>query len=342
MYLKELENLINNVEEDSLKEYIYPAKAKGISPILKILLTNKCKNNCKYCLNNARSNCPRYFLSPSDLSKQFISLYRKNLAKGIFISSGIYKNANFSQEKILETLYILRKNLNYSGYIHAKILPKTDFSLIEKIFDFADRISINLEYPAQKYLSRVSSKELFDDLFKRLKFLSRLNKEKKIKSGITTQFIVGGQKICDREYLNLAYYLYKELKLKRIYYSRFIPQEGTPLENLKEESPLRIKRLYEADFLLRDYGISPSQFLYDKEGNLVLEYDVKEAFALKNKNLFPVDVNKACFELLIKIPGIGKERAKRIINLRKGAKINSFEKLEKIGIPKKVKKWIKF
>jgi len=342
MNSKELKNLINETEVDSLRENIYPAKAAKIFPILKILLTNKCRNDCQYCLNNVKSNCSRFFISPWNLSKFFLSLYRKNLVRGLFLSSGIYKNPNFSQEKILETLFVLRKKLNYSGYIHAKVLPQADFSLIKELFKFSDRLSINLEYPAQKYLSSLSSKQLFEDLLRRLKLLSRLNRERKIKAGITTQFIVGAREVSDREYLNLAYYLYKNLGLKRVYYSRFIPQKGTPLEEEREENPLRIKRLYEADFLIRDYNILPSHLLYDQKGNLPLEIEVKQAFALKNKELFPLDINKASYEELIKVPGIGKERAKRILTLREEAKISSFKKLEALGIPKKAQRWIKF
>ncbi len=342
MSLKDIQEAITvcRVEQDFLKDFIYPAQGRDDFPIFKVLLTNMCQNKCKYCVNNLTSSCKRFVFKPEKLASHFMSMYRKKVVKGIFISSAIYKNADFSQEKILETIIILRKKFNFTGYIHAKVLPTASLSLIKKLFDYADRVSINLEYPTQKHLSLVSSKVLLEDLMLRLKYLSKINKEKKLASGITTQFIVGGQPVTDREYLNLSFYLYRKLKLKRIYYSGFVPFKGTPLENVEEESILRVRRLYEADFLLRDYGILPSQLHYDVRGNLFLDKDVKEAFATKNFYLFPVNINKADLELLIKVPGIGKKTARRIIRLRNEAKITSLDKLKKIGVSSKAYKWL--
>jgi predicted DNA-binding helix-hairpin-helix protein len=259
---------------------------------------------------------------------------------GLFVSNAIYKNPNFAQEKILETLIILRKKFNYSDYIHAKVLPQTDFNLIKELFSFADRLSINLEFPAQKYLSDVSGKILLEDLIKRLRYLSKINREVRLRSGITTQFVVGATSACDREYLSFSHYLYHHLNLKRIYYSGFQPIKGTSLENQPPVHPLRIKRLYEADFLIKEYGFLPGEFAYDKSGNLLLDRDVKENFALKNKEQFPVNVNRDSFEELIRVPGIGRERASRILKLRKETRITSFDKLKRISVPEKSKEWI--
>jgi predicted DNA-binding helix-hairpin-helix protein len=326
-------------EEDPLDCFIYRSTYQ---PILKILLTNKCQKDCAYCINNCKTNYPRYQLDPLKLSKEFISMYKEKKVRGLFLSSAIYKDSNLSQEKILETLIILRKKFNYSGYLHAKVLPNTDFSLIKELFKYADRLSINLELPAQKYLSSVSSKNLFEDLMKRLRFLTKLNKERRLKSGITTQFVVGALKEKDVEILNLTQYLYQNLNLKMVHYSGFKPIKGTPLENKQEVDPLRIKRLYEASILLRDYGFKYREFLYDKEGNLTLDAPIKELAAMKNKKIFPINVNKADYFLLLRIPLIGKTKATKILTLRKEKKIVSFKDLEKIGISKKVEKWICF
>jgi len=328
------------VEEDSLRDFIYPAKAGKIRPILKILLTNRCQGKCSYCANNRDTNCLRFSISPKNLSRYFMNLCRKKLVEGLFVSNALYRNADFSQEQILETLIILRKKMEYKGYLHAKILPGSDFALIRELFKYADRLSINLEFPTQKDLSLVSEKELYYDLMRRLKYLSRINENEKLKSGITTQFVVGATSATDREYLTMSSYLYRNLKLRRVYYSGFVPIRGTPLESLVPVSPLRIKRLYQADFLIREYGFLPSRLAYDAKGNLLLDKDVKEAFALKNKSLYPVNVNRASWEELIKVPGIGKNKASQILKLRKEGKITSFDKLEKLKIPTKAKPWI--
>ncbi len=329
-----------DVEIDSLSSYIYPAKGKKVNYIFKVLFTNRCSYNCSYCFNNVKSNCARFIFKPQRLANMFINLYKKNKVRGIFLSSGIYKTEDYSQEKILETVIFLRRRLNYRGYIHAKVLPRVSLSLIKTLFSYVDRLSINLELPAQKYLSKVSNKDFLSDLFTRLKYLSRLNNEFHLSGGITTQFVVGAVGESDREILSFTEKLYRQLNLRRVYYSGFIPYKGIPLENVPTADILRIKRLYEADFLIRDYNFSSSDFSYDENGNLLKDKNVKVGYALKNIHLFPLDINKAGFEDLIRIPTIGKRKANDVMALRKEAKINSFQKLEKIGISKEARRWI--
>ncbi len=328
------------VEADCLSSYIYPAKAKKINYIFKILLTNCCYYNCGYCFNNVKSNCPRFILKPLQLAKLFMNLYKKNKVEGIFLSSGIYKKEDYSQEKILETVILLRKKLGYKGYIHAKILPNASLYLIKELFHYVDRLSVNLEFPAQKYLRKVSHKKSFSDLFARLKYLSALNRSLSLSKGITTQFVVGALGESDREILSVTERLYRLLKLKRVYYSCFLPFPNIPLSSVSPVDNLRVRRLYEADFLIRDYGFVSSEFLYDEYGNLLRNMDVKTASAFKNSHLFPININKARFDELIRIPTIGKKTAYQIIKLRKEAKINSFQKLVKIGINKEARRWI--
>lgn len=338
-HIEDLNASSASFEQDFLNGFIYQTTYQ---PILKVLLTNQCQRRCAYCINSCQTNYPRYHITPLELSRQFIGMYKKKKVKGLFISNAIYKDANFSQEKILETLILLRKKLHYPGYLHAKVLPGADFSLIKEVSQYSNRLSINLEFPAQKYLSSLTSKDLFEDLMRRLKFLARLNREREIRNGITTQFVVGAQNEKDIEILSLTQYLYQALNLKVVHFSGFYPIKETPLENKKEVNPLRVKRLYEAGILLRDYGFEYKDFLYDKEGNLVLEGTVKELAAIKNKKIFPLNINKADYSLLLRIPDIGKIRASKIITLRKNKRITSFAHLEKIGIPQKVRKWICF
>lgn len=332
---KEVVSFYNEDEVDSLNRFIYPS----LHPILKILYTNQCREQCKYCTNNLYSNIHRYTLKGEDFCKKFLYLWRTKKVHGLFISSAIYKNSDFSQEIILKTILNLRKKYSYPGYIHAKILPHSDLDLIQEIVKYADRVSINLESPCQKYLSCVSEKNLWDDLMYRLRYLSYLNQEKNFKGGVTTQFVVGlGE--TDRDLLHMSEYLYRKLKLKRVYYSGLHLTKETQLLKFTPPSELRIRLLYQADFLVRDYGFSYQELPYDSKGNLVRGRDLKESYAQFHPHIFPVNLNFKGIEDLIRVPGIGKVTAKRIIEYRRENRIKSQYDLEKLKVPKKSYKWI--
>lgn len=323
------------IEVENYLPFIYPATGeKGrICNLFKILLTNNCKSNCLYCVNRKNRDCPRYSLSPYRLAEIFYQFWKKRYVEGLFLSSAIEQDTNETQEKIIKTAEILRKRYEYKGYIHLKILPGADPYLIRKASIVASRISLNMEAPSTGYLSKISrEKDFSKNLLKTLKYISKVNKENSLPAGITTQFVVGAAGEKDKEILGFSYYLYKNHNLKRIYYSRFIPVINTPLENLPACNPQREVRLYQADILIRRYGFTSAEIPYDEKGNLILEKDPKLLWAEKNPSFFPVEINKASFEELIRVPGIGFKSAKKIIGIRKENTINSPSQLKKLRI----------
>jgi len=315
-------------------KFIYPAVGKKGSCVrlFKVLQSNACEGNCFYCANRKDRDFQRINFSPHELAKLFIQYYRQRLVDGLFLSSAIYGSANQSEEKMLATLQLLRDKYGYGGYIHYKVLPGTDEALIKAAAHLADRLSINLEAPGEKYLARLSpTKKFTRELMGGLEKIARLNQEKPLKAGITTQLVVGAAKETDREILNLSGKLYQIYKLWRVYYSAFMPIKDTPLEGMPPCPPLREYRLYQADFLLRKYGFTPQELPFKKDGNLPQEYDPKLAWALKNKDKFPLEINKADFSELLRVPGVGRISAKRIMESRKLEKFSRLDQLKKTG-----------
>lgn len=325
-------------QKERFTSFIYPSVCGNkIIKLFKVLLTNNCKFNCLYCANRRDRDCPRYSFQVNELAETFYSMWKKGIVSGLFLSSGIDKDNNETQEKMIEVVKILRKKYKYTDYIHLKILPGVDEYLIKRANFYADRLSLNMEAVNSEYIKRISKEKDFSkNLLSTLKKLSDLNKEIPLKNGITTQIIVGSSEEKDKEILSFSYYLYKNYNLSRIYYSGFIPVFKTPLENKKPCSLKRQVRLYQADILLRKYKFLPTEIPFDKDGNLYLNKDPKTIWAKKNKNLFPVEINKADFYQLIRIPGIGFKSAQKILEIRKEGKIKSEDILRKIGV--KIKK----
>jgi len=315
------------------KDFIYPAVAgRRIVNLFKVLQTNYCQNNCLYCVNRRNRECKRFRFSPQELASIFMSYYKRRLVEGFFLSSSIYKSADFSQEEMLSTVKILRGRFGYRGYIHFVILPEVSFGLIKEVKKFVDRLSINLEVPYKNYLSKISLEKDFDKILKTLKFISDLDRERPLKAGVSTQFIVGTVNEKDREILETAFKLYKDFKLARVFYSGFSPVLNTPLEKNLPCSGLRELRLYQADILFRKYGFSLEDLVFDQNGNLSLESDPKISWAKRNPEFFPIEVNKADFKVLLKIPGVGKISAERITKLRQNKKIKDLTELKRLGV----------
>lgn len=315
------------------EEFIYPARAKGkIVSVFKILLSNICYNDCLYCANRSSRNCRRYKFKIDEVVEVFINLYSRGKVNGLFISSGIYNNPSRVQLEILKVVEILRNKYHYSGYIHSKVIPGANPDVTEEIFKFSDRVSLNLEAPGEKYIARIAPCKNFLELYTSLKKLSQLAKKYGIKAGTTTQIIVGIGDEDDRTILSFAYRLYTQLGIKRVYYSGFQPVKLTPLEGNLRCDELRIARLYQADYLIRLYSFKPWELIYDSLGNLPKNKDPKLAWAEKNL-VKKININKAGFQELIKVPGIGHNLATRIINLRQKANITP-SKLKELGIYK--------
>ena len=321
--------------------FVYSAIGEGRRDVrlFKTLQMNACQNNCRYCANRRDRNFPRTGFTPEGLARTFMEYYKRRLADGIFLSSAVVKNSEYTQEKILEALKLIREKYGYRGYVHAKIMPGISGKLIGEISKYSDRMSINLEGINQKYLSRLTQNKSFERLFATLKEIAFLNLEKPLKAGLTTQFVVGTSGESDKEILGVSQNLYKNLRLWRVYYSKFDPVPDTPLQNQKPCSDLREARLYQADFLLRKYGFESDELTFDKIGNLPEDIDPKLAWAKAHPEFFPVEVNTAPFEKILRIPGIGRISAKRIVEVRHqsqrdpfGTKLVDLEQLRKIGV----------
>ncbi len=317
--------------------------------LFKVLITNCCSNTCFYCPFSKSRDFKRKTFSPEELSKYFSNIYNRGFAKGIFLSSGILGKWYKSQKLINETVYLLRKKYDYKGYIHTKIMPGADYNAIEEAILFSDRVSINLEAPSEKRLKEIApeknfKKELMSVLYKikdiRFNFVDKFGK-RILKSGVSTQFVVGAREEKDYEYLKISYYLLKSKLVDTIYFSAFTPIKGTKFENLKPVSKLRERRLYQAFKLLKYYGFTLRDIYLDNNLNLYLNKDPKEVWAERNIDFFPVDIERASFYELIRVPGIGPKRAKKILELRKDFSIYFFEKVLKI-VPYKSLKYLVF
>jgi putative DNA modification/repair radical SAM protein len=305
-------------------------------PLLKVLMTNKCSNDCRYCINHNKHRFNRVEFSPEELASLFIDYYQNRYVEGLFLSSGIPNDAENSMENMVEVISKLRLDYGYKGYIHLKILPGSSYDLIKRAVSLADRVSINIEAATPEGLSELSSTKKYDtDILRRINWIKRLTKRDKTlaPSGQTTQFIVGATDETDQQILDRVNWLYKKMDIKRSYFSTFEPMKDTPLEFHEEPSSKRSPRLYQADYLLNSYGFNLDELVFDENDNLKLDADPKYYSALSHKELFPVEINEAPYEELLRVPGIGKISAARIIRNRKlGNCFKKLEDLKNIGV----------
>lgn len=313
---------------------------RGTVCLFKVLLTNVCINDCAYCVNQIGRDCPRLSFQPEELAKLFMGLYTKKLAQGLFLTSGIAGSASQTMESMIKTVEILRNCYGFKGYVHLKVLPSASFDCVEEACKLASRVSINIEAPTAQYLARLSSKkDLYQGILEPMRWVKHLmaTNERLVPSGQTTQFVVGASGETDRDILRTTAALYREMELRRVYFSAFRPITGSRLEGLGPTSPLREHRLYQADWLLRIYGFSPSEveLALEGNGNLSLKKDPKLVSAEKQPWLFPVDVNRASYDELLRIPGIGPVSAKRIVDARREHSIFALEQLTKMGVSTK-------
>lgn len=318
--------------KDPLHKWIYPASLPDgkITFLLKILLSNECENDCQYCINRCGRQIKRISFEPEELVKLFLKLYYKHFVHGLFLSSGIAWGVNQTMEKMIKVIEILRKRYRYKGYIHLKLLPGVSFSYVERAVQLANRVSLNLEAPTQKRLSQISHKDIKDDIYQRMKWIDKIISAGNIRCSQSTQFVVGASDESDYEILKTTDWLYSHLKLARTYFSAFQPVEKTPLETHPPTPLMREHRLYQADFLLRCYGFKFEELKFDREGNLPLNLDPKMVFALTHLDKFPLEINNASKEELLRVPGIGLTSATRIIKSKD--KFHSPEELKRLGV----------
>jgi predicted DNA-binding helix-hairpin-helix protein len=309
-------------------------------PMLKTMLTTACERDCYYCPFRAGRSMRRASFKPEEMARTFAEMNRAGIAQGLFLSSGILKGGASTQDKLLDSVDILRRKFNYAGYIHLKIMPGAEKDQVLRAMQLADRISINLEAPNEKRLPALAPhKFFFDELFQRLQWADEIRRTLPPHTGwqgrwpsLVTQFVVGAAGESDLEILSTTAHLYKRLRLARAYFSAFHPVSNTPLEGLAPENPWREHRLYQSSFLLRDYGFDLEELPFTGQGNLPLETDPKLAWASANLRETPVELNRADRRALLRIPGIGPKGADAILAARRKGALRELRDLRALGI----------
>jgi putative DNA modification/repair radical SAM protein len=305
-------------------------------PLFKVLMTNKCSNDCRYCINHNKHKFDRVEFSPEEVTSIFLDYYNNRYVEGLFLTSGIPGDAESSMEDMVEVARKLRMEHEYKGYIHLKILPGTSYDLLKRAMTLADRVSINMEAATPDSFEELSSTKNYQtDIIRRMKWIKRLNNRNHdlAPAGQTTQFIVGTTSETDEEILKRVEWLYKKIGIKRSYFSQFHALKDTPMEKHEEPHPKRTSRLYQADHLVNSYGFKLEELVFEDDGNMQVDYDPKYCAALSNMDRFPVEVNEASYRELLRVPGVGKLSARRIIELRKrGVRFSRLQELKELGV----------
>jgi len=325
--------------------------------LLKVLFTNKCAYDCEYCVNRRSNDFPRASFEPDELARLTIEFYRRNYIEGLFLSSAVEKSPDYTAERILECLQLLRYKYGFAGYIHAKIIPGVSPEILHQIGLVADRLSVNIEMPNSDSLARFAPQKKPKQIFAPMKQITnsliernalvgpgtmfkgaqlavpRTKKDVFAPAGQTTQMIIGAGGETDRSILITSENLYHTFKMKRVYYSAYVPIVDSPILPDRNTAPpmAREHRIYQADWLLRFYGFTVSELFNTAEENLDPDLDPKVTWALRNLDKFPIEVNKAPYEMLLRIPGIGAVSAKRIVRQRKVSAVK-FDDLKKMGV----------
>jgi predicted DNA-binding helix-hairpin-helix protein len=319
----------------TLNDWIYPAVLPGGKTIrlLKVLQTNACQNDCSYCPTRASASIQRISFAPEELAAFFIDMLNRGLVSGLFLSSGIAGGAPHTMDRLLATAEIVRRRYGFLGYLHLKVMPGAEFAQVEAAVRLADRVSLNLEAPTAEGLARIAGKKDFEDgLLTRMGWIHQLATQGLgAPGGQTTQFVVGAAGETDREILSTTIRLYQQIHLRRVYYSAFRPVPGSPLQGHPPTPAVRQQRLYQADFLFRQYGFQLGDLVFDEEGHLPLATDPKTSWAAHHPELFPMEINTASRKELLRVPGIGPVAADRLLDLRRHSRLRRVEVLQAAG-----------
>lgn len=321
---------------------IYPAllaNGKHIK-LLKTQLSSACERDCYYCPFRAGRDFRRATFRPEEFARLFVQLVQQGTAEGLFLSSGLAGGGVRTQDRLIETAEILRLKLGFRGYMHLKIMPGAERAQVERAMQLADRVSVNLEAPNSSRLARLAPhKQFTQELLQPLKWVAEIRKSRPDEKGwngrwpsSVTQFVAGGSGESDLELLTATDYLYRHLGLKRAYFSPFNPVADTPLENQPATPPIRELRLYQASFLLRDYGFDLEDIPFEAEGLLPVTIDPKQAWARTHLADRPIEVNRAERSELLRIPGIGPKGADAILRARRSARIRDLSSLRTLGV----------
>ncbi|OGW37258.1 MAG: hypothetical protein A2Y97_02075 [Nitrospirae bacterium RBG_13_39_12] len=319
--------------------WLYPVTLPqgGYTVLLKTLLSNACRNDCKYCPLRSDTNMRRCTLQPEEVARVFMEYHRRRKVFGLFLSSAVINNADYTMDKINTVARLLRYKHNFRGYIHLKVIPGASDAAVEDTLSLATAVSLNIETPGRKHFAVLSDKKDYDkDIIRPLKLIGKLTGRGMRFSGVkcTTQFIVGASDENDSEIIKYMYGLYKRMNFKRVYFSAYQKGLGDPgipgekrLFNSPERPFMREHRLYQVDFLIRKYGFRREDIILDNSGNLRDDKDPKQVWADSHPEYYPVRINTSGNEELLRVPGIGLDTVKKILSIRRERKIRQPEDL---------------
>ncbi len=313
--------------------------------LLKILMTNHCIYDCAYCVSRRSNDIKRVSFTVEEVVDLTINFYRRNYIEGLFLSSGILKNADATMERLIRVSKKLRSERNFNGYIHLKTIPGASSELVREAGSYADRLSINVEIPTESGLKLLAPEKSHQEMIQPMRLIKnelvKTREESRIfrkapqfsPAGQSTQMIIGATDETDLKIITVADYLYRKMELKRVYYSGYVPVlEDSRLPSIHSTVPvIRENRLYQADWLMRYYGFGASEIVDEQQPFLDLEIDPKLAWAFRNRAFFPVDVNRAPKEILLRIPGVGVHSVLKILSVRRFQTI-TIEHLKKMGV----------
>ncbi len=321
--------------------HTYAADGRCVS-LLKILQTNNCIYDCKYCVNRSSNDVPRAMFTPDEVGELTINFYKRNYIEGLFLSSAVFRSPDYTMEMLYQTIFIIRMRYKFNGYIHVKAIPGADEALITKTGMLADRMSVNIEMPSGESLKLLAPEKKKEDILRPMRLLSSGITQSKneltvfksapkfVPAGQATQMVIGATPDSDRQIVRLSESLYKTYNLKRVFYSAYIPVGSNKFIQTATTPLLREHRLYQADWLMRVYGFESSEIFGDAD-NLNLNMDPKCDWAIRNIDKFPVEINRADMETLMRVPGIGERSVYKILRTRRVARLD-FDTLKKMGI----------
>ena len=312
--------------------------------LLKILLTNHCIYDCAYCVTRKSNDVQRAAFTVQEVVDLTINFYRRNYIEGLFLSSGIFKNADFTMERLVRVAKKLRQDHKFNGYIHLKTIPGASDELIKEAGLYADRLSVNIELPSEMSLQQLAPEKNYSEILLPMGSIKdqlvQAKEEKKLfksapifaPAGQSTQLIVGASKENDHQILQLSSQLYKDYSLKRVYYSGYVPvSSDNRLPIITEPPIIRENRIYQADWLMRFYGFNVQEIVDEQHPNLDLDIDPKLGWALRNRHVFPIEINTADYEMILRVPGIGVKSAQKIVSARRFTPLN-YEHLRQMGV----------